>query len=301
MEKKSFIAGEGASRLDKYLSAVFPEYSRSFFDNKIAQGKILVNGQPAPAKLKPKPGSEITFLVEEPTEIVAESEDIPLDVVYEDADIAVINKQKGLVVHPAPGNNTGTLVNALLYHVKDLSGINGEIRPGIVHRLDKDTTGLLVVAKNDAAHISLAEQIRKKTAQRVYVGLVYGKLKQDEGIIDAPIGRSRTDRKKMAVVREGREAVSHYQVLRRYDKYTLVQVVLETGRTHQIRVHFAHIGHPIVGDETYTKLKCPFETHGQMLHAKELTLVHPRTGETMTFEAPLPEYFVGILGKLREI
>ncbi|MBS5645014.1 MAG: RluA family pseudouridine synthase [Clostridiales bacterium] len=300
-EEKSVTAGPEAARLDKYLSEVFPEHSRSFFQNCIENGQVLVDGRPARAKEKPREGSVITFFAEEPRELEAKPEDIPLDIVYEDGDIAVINKPKGMVVHPAPGNETGTLVNALLFHMKDLSGINGVLRPGIVHRLDKDTTGLLVIAKNDAAHISLAEQIREKTARREYTALVFGGFREEEGRVDAPIARHKTDRKRMAVVPGGREAVTLFQVAARYEKYTLLHLRLTTGRTHQIRVHMAYIGHPVAGDAVYTKQKFPYPTQGQMLHAHRLTLTHPRTGERMTFEAPLPAYFREILSRLREI
>lgn len=300
-EEKSVTAGPEAARLDKYLSEVFPEHSRSFFQNCIENGQVLVDGRPARAKEKPREGSVITFFAEEPRELEAKPEDIPLDIVYEDGDIAVINKPKGMVVHPAPGNETGTLVNALLFHMKDLSGINGVLRPGIVHRLDKDTTGLLVIAKNDAAHISLAEQIREKTARREYTALVFGGFREEEGRVDAPIARHKTDRKRMAVVPGGREAVTLFQVAARYEKYTLLHLRLTTGRTHQIRVHMAYIGHPVAGDAVYTKQKFPYPTQGQMLHAHRLTLTHPRTGERMTFEAPLPAYFQEILSRLREI
>ena len=300
-EEKSVTAGPEAARLDKYLSEVFPEHSRSFFQNCIENGQVLIDGRPARAKEKPREGSVITFFAEEPRELEAKPEDIPLDIVYEDGDIAVINKPKGMVVHPAPGNETGTLVNALLFHMKDLSGINGVLRPGIVHRLDKDTTGLLVIAKNDAAHISLAEQIREKTARREYTALVFGRFREEEGRVDAPIARHKTDRKRMAVVPGGREAVTLFQVAARYEKYTLLHLRLTTGRTHQIRVHMAYIGHPVVGDAVYTKQKFPYPTQGQMLHAHRLTLTHPRTGERMAFEAPLPAYFREILSRLREI
>lgn len=300
-EEKSVTAGPEAARLDKYLSEVFPEHSRSFFQNCIENGQVLVDGRPARAKEKPREGSVITFFAEEPRELEAKPEDIPLDIVYEDGDIAVINKPKGMVVHPAPGNETGTLVNALLFHMKDLSGINGVLRPGIVHRLDKDTTGLLVIAKNDAAHISLAEQIREKTARREYTALVFGGFREEEGRVDAPIARHKTDRKRMAVVPGGREAVTLFQVAARYEKYTLLHLRLTTGRTHQIRVHMAYIGHPVAGDAVYTKQKFPDPTQGQMLHAHRLTLTHPRTGERLAFEAPLPAYFQEILSRLREI
>lgn len=295
------IAREGAPRLDKYLAEEFGEFSRSFLEKAIAEGRVTIDGKPAAKGMRPRVGSRIALLLEEPQTLEVEPEDIPLDIVYQDRDLVVVNKGKDMVVHPAPGHERGTLVNALLYHVKDLSGINGVLRPGIVHRLDKDTTGLLVVAKNDAAHLSLAEQIEKKTARRAYQALVYGRLKQEEGTVDAPLGRHKTDRKRMAVTQDGgRPAVSHYRVMRNYDKYTLVEVRLETGRTHQIRVHMAYIGHPVVGDPVYSRAKCPFDTQGQMLHAGELGLNHPRTGERMTFFAPLPDYFQKILEKLEK-
>ncbi|MBQ9941932.1 MAG: RluA family pseudouridine synthase [Christensenellaceae bacterium] len=301
MEKRTIVAGEGAGRLDKYLSEVCPEFSRSFFQNLIAEGQVFLNDRPAQAKDKPKAGSTITFCVQPPKEIDALPEDIPIDIVYEDEDMVVVNKAKGMVVHPAPGSESGTLVNALLYHVKDLSGINGALRPGIVHRLDKDTTGLLVVAKNDAAHQNLAAQIQAKTAGRIYKALVFGGFREDEGTVRTQIGRSPSDRKKMAVVRSGgREAVTHWRVMERYSGFTLVEARLETGRTHQIRVHMAHLGHPVAGDETYTKLKAPFASEGQMLHAGRLTLCHPRTGQAMEFTAPLPDIFTSAIEKLKK-
>ena len=298
MQEYTFIAGENAPRLDKYLPVLLPEKSRSYFKTLLDAGKVFLDGKPAKAKDKPSPGAKIYFTIDEPEEIDALPEDIPLNIVYEDEDIVVINKPKDMVTHPAPGNYTGTLVNALLFHVQDLSGINGKLRPGIVHRLDKDTTGLLVVAKNYMAHADLQQQIQYKTAGRIYTALVYGNIKTDTDRISAPIGRHSKERKKMAVVHGGRKATSDYTVLARYGDYTLVEVALRTGRTHQIRVHMAHIGNPVVGDELYTKRKNPFGVQGQMLHAGKLRFAHPRTKELLTFEAPLPEDFVRVLAQL---
>lgn len=289
-------------RLDAYLAEEYPQFSRSFLKNLIEQEHILLNGGRAKAGAKVKEGDEIVLEIPEAEEISAEPQDIPLEIVYQDGDIAVINKPQGMVTHPAPGNYSGTLVNALMYHIGDLSGINGELRPGIVHRLDKDTSGLLVIAKNDAAHKSLSEQIAEKKAKRIYLALVYGNIKADDGVIDTLIGRDPRDRKRMTVLRTGgRTAVTHYKVLERYGEYTLVECALETGRTHQIRVHMKHIGHPVVGDPVYSRQKDGFGLKGQLLHAVRLELTHPGTGERMAFEAPLPEYFTAVLGKLKKI
>ncbi len=300
MRELNFVAEEDCSgvRLDKALCVLAEGYTRSFLKRVIDDGGVLLNGKPAEAKTKLKVGDVITLKIEEPKEIDAKAEDIDIDIVYQDEDIAVINKPQGMVVHPANGNYTGTLVNALLFHIKDLSGINGKIRPGIVHRIDKDTSGLLVIAKNDFAHINLAEQIKNKTAHRQYIALVRGNIKEDKGKIDLPIGRSSLDRKKMAVTKGGRNAVTHYEVLRRYGEYTLIKAVLETGRTHQIRVHFAYRGHPVVGDPVYGPDKNEFKLNGQLLHAQKLTLKHPVTGETMEFTAPIPAYFKEVVCKL---
>lgn len=289
-------AGE---RLDKYLCGVLPALSRSFLQHLIEEGGVTVDGEPALARQKPAAGSVICVTLPAPRALDVRPEDIPLDLVYEDADIAVINKPQGMVVHPAAGNYTGTLVSALLYHVKDLSGINGVLRPGIVHRIDKDTSGLLVVAKNDAAHLSLAEQIAQKTASREYLALVYGRV-SEPGTVDAPIGRHKTDRKRMAVVPGGKPAVTHYRPVEEFSGYTLVRAALSTGRTHQIRVHMMYIGHPVVGDPVYGVRKCPFALAGQLLHAERLVLMHPRTGERMEFFAPLPDHFERVLKKLRQ-
>lgn len=298
-----FTAENGGTRLDKYLGESMEGFTRSRLQKLIESGNVTVNGKSAAPKQIVRPGDDIFINVDEPQEIDVLPEDIPLDIVYEDGDIIVVNKPKGMVVHPAPGNRSGTLVNALLYHCGDLSGINGKLRPGIVHRIDKDTTGLIVVAKNDEAHISLAKQIEEKTAGRIYTALLFGRMGEGAGVIDAPIERHRTDRKRMAIARPGfgRRAVTHYEVKALFDKYTLIEARLETGRTHQIRVHMAYKGHPVVGDEVYCKKKPPFVTNGQMLHAGRLILTHPRTGEVMEFSAPLPEYFVEILNKLTEI
>ncbi len=290
--------GRNARRLDVFL-AENSSLTRSAIQNLIAQGKVAVNGKPARASQKLGAGDMVCMAIEtaKPVEVCAQ--DIPLDIVYQDADIAVVNKAQGMVVHPAAGNREGTLVNALLFQVGDLSGINGEIRPGIVHRLDKETSGLLVIAKNDAAHLSLSEQIKSKQAKRIYRAIVDGVLKQDEGTVDAPIGRHKTDRKKMAVNPGGRRAVTHFKVLEHFTRHTYVECALETGRTHQIRVHMKHIGHPVTGDEKYGH-KSPLAQGGQLLHACRLGLTHPRTGEQMEFTAPLPGYFEEALGKLRK-
>jgi len=292
---------QAGTRLDKLLSEVL-DATRSHIQHAIERGEILLEGKPAQAKDKPKAGQTVTVCMSAPAEISLVPEDIPIDIVYQDEDIAVINKARGMVVHPAAGNESGTLVNAILYHIRDLSGINGEIRPGIVHRLDKDTTGLIVIAKNDAAHVSLAEQIGEKTAHRSYQVLVHGNLKEEQKRIEAPIGRHRTDRKKMAVVPEGRYAATNFTVLERFKGYVLLRADLETGRTHQIRVHAAYMGHCVAGDPVYgNRIKEPFHAEGQLLHAFRLALDHPRTGERMVFTAPLPEDFAAILEKLRKM
>ena len=293
-------------RLDVYVGAVLEREisgTRSAAKKLIDDGKVTVGGKVQKGSYKTRAGDIITIILPEPEELDAEPEDIPLDIVYEDSYIAVINKPVGMVVHPAPGNTHGTLVNALMYHIKDLSGIGGVKRPGIVHRIDKMTSGLLVIAKNDEAHISLSEQIKAHTARRTYISLVTGNIREDEGTIDIPIGRHPTDRKKMAVKRPGangtyREAVTHYRVLERFSAYTLTEEVLETGRTHQIRVHMAYIKHPLVGDDVYGSGKNPFGFTGQALHAVNLELTHPKTGERMKFFAPLPDGFRKALKKL---
>lgn len=290
-------------RLDVCLNEMLKEYSRSFIQRLVKEGNILVNGKNVKPNYRIRENDTIKIIIPPPENISVEPQKIELDIIYEDNDIAVINKPQGMVVHPAPGNYTGTLVNALLYHCDNLSGINGKIRPGIVHRIDKDTSGLLVIAKNDLAHRNLAKQIQDKTAFRVYWAIVERNIKQDKGTINAPIARHPVDRKKMAVVYapSSREAITHYKVLERFGDYTLVEAKLETGRTHQIRVHMAHIGHPIVGDPVYGSRKQKFNLNGQALHAIKLGLIHPSTNEYMEFTAPLPEYFKNLLEILRKI
>lgn len=292
------IAETEASRIDAFLAAN-TELSRSKLQKLIRSGEVLINGSTCKPNAEVRIGDAIRIRFEpENADALPEPENIPLDVVYEDDDLAVINKPKGMVVHPAPGNPSGTLVNALLYRFRELSKSGGEIRPGIVHRIDRLTSGLLVVAKNDAAHEALAKQFALHTAHREYLCLVHGNLKEDAGTVDAPIGRHRTDRKRMAVTEDGRHAVTHWRVLQRFGTETLLDVKLETGRTHQIRVHMAHIKHPILGDEVYGSASSKLGLFGQALHGYRLTFVHPRTGEEMTFTAPLPEDFIAALIKL---
>ncbi len=294
------VDGAGAGmRLDKFLSEN-SSLSRSYAAKLASDGMVKVNGAYADKKHKLSPGDIITAELPEPEALEAEPQDIPLDIVYEDDSLIVVNKPQGMVVHPAPGNPDGTLVNGLLYHCR-LSGINGVIRPGIVHRIDKDTSGLLVVAKTDAAHEQLSAQLKERKALRQYRCIVNGNIKNDDGTIDAPIGRNPNDRKKMAVVCGGRRAVTHYRVLERFGRYTYVECTLETGRTHQIRVHMAHIGHSIVGDPVYGSKKEQFKTNGQLLHAKTIGFVHPETNELMRFDSELPGYFEEILKKLRNM
>ena len=294
--------GTESERIDKYISLVCEELSRSYVQRLIEEGKVVCNGKKVRTCVKICPGDEIVITLPPPQELEVEPEDIPLDVVFEDEEMMVINKPKGMVVHPANGNESGTLVNAVLFHAKGkLSGINGVIRPGIVHRLDKDTSGLIVVAKTNEAHLSLAEQIKEKTCRRVYVCLVRGNLREDEGTVNAPIGRHPTQRKKMCVTeKNSRTAVTHYKVLERFGEYTFVECRLETGRTHQIRVHMQHIGHPVIGDEVYSGSKNPFGLHTQALHAVEIGFVHPLSGEQMSFSCPIPDYMEAILERLRK-
>lgn len=288
-------------RIDAFVCEQLDGITRSMVQNWIEQGHVtLASGKTVKKNYKVSAGDEVIVQMPEPQSVEIEPENIPIDIVYEDEDIIVVNKARGMVVHPAVGNWNGTLVNALMYHCGDrLSGINGEIRPGIVHRIDKDTSGLLAVAKNDLAHQSLAEQIAYHSAAREYQAIVVGAPREDQGTIDQPIGRHKVDRKKMAIVPDGRHAVTHYQVLKRFRGYSLLAFQLETGRTHQIRVHMASIGHPIIGDPLYGLKKDRFSNlDGQCLHAWRLSLDHPRTGERMVFEAPLPEYFTAILNKM---
>lgn len=283
-------------RLDKVCSEIFSDYSRSQIKQLLDGGNITVNGKTEKAKYKVKSGDVIRLEEPETKTLELRPENIPLDIVYEDDDVIVINKPQGMVVHPAPGHDEHTLVNALLYHCP-LSTINGTFRPGIVHRIDKDTSGLLMVAKNDKAHRSLAKQLKDKTNIREYVALVHGRIAEDEGTINAPIGRSLKDRKKQAVVKDGRNAVTHFEVLKRYRDYTFVKCILETGRTHQIRVHMKYIGHPLVGDPLYGPKKT-IKGNGQFLHAGKLGFVHPTTGKLLIFEVPLPKIFQECLEKL---
>ncbi|MNM41518.1 Ribosomal large subunit pseudouridine synthase D [compost metagenome] len=286
-------------RIDKYLSEVIENKSRSFIQGLIDNDNIKVNDKLIKSNYKLKLNDIIEVNLPEPLELEVKAEDIKLDIVYEDHDVIVVNKPQGMVVHPAPGNYTGTLVNALLYHCKDLSGINGVIRPGIVHRIDKDTSGILVVAKNDNSHNFLAAQLKDHSMKREYYALVEGRVKNDIGTINEKLGRDPKDRIKMAIVKEGREAITHYEVLENYDYTTLVKCNLETGRTHQIRVHMTHIGHPLVGDPVYGYKKSKFKLMGQMLHAKTLGFVHPTTKEFLEFSTELPSYFKNIIEKLR--
>ena len=289
-------------RLDAALARLVPELSRSQAQRLLAQGLVTANGKPLKKNEKSTAGMVLELTLPEAQETDLPAQEIPLDIRYEDSDVIVINKPKGIVVHPAPGHPDGTVVNALLHHCGDaLSGIGGEKRPGIVHRIDKDTSGLLIAAKNDAAHAHLSAQLKDHTLARTYECIVCGNLKEDSGTIDAPIGRHPTDRKKMAIVHEhGKPAVTHFRVLERFGDYTLVECRLETGRTHQIRVHMASIGHPVLGDPKYGPRKaCPFAIKGQALHSMQLTLTHPRTRESITFTAPLPEDMEKILRALR--
>lgn len=285
-------------RIDKAVSSIQNEWSRTQISNWITEGIVKVNGEAVKAKYKVKAGDVVEIIVPEaePLDVIAEKLD--LEIVYEDADVLVVNKPKGMVVHPAPGHLTGTLVNGLMYHCTDLSGINGIMRPGIVHRIDKDTSGLLMVAKNDKAHESLVEQLVNKTVTRKYTALVHGHIAHDKGTIDAPIGRDQKDRQKQAVVDKGKHAVTHFQVIERFGDYTLVECRLETGRTHQIRVHMQYIGFPLVGDPKYGPRKT-IDFGGQVLHAGVLGFTHPTTGEYMEFEAPLPVDYVQLLDELR--
>lgn len=299
--KKYIINTENKNiRLDKVLTILQNDLTRTMLQKLISEEKILVNGKAEKASYKTKENDviEIPEIII-PKEIELKAEDIPIDIIYEDDDIIVVNKPKGMVVHPANGNPDGTLVNALMNICKDsLSGIGGEIRPGIVHRIDKDTSGLLIVAKNDKAHLCLSEQIKNREITKKYVALVRGVIKENDATIDMPIGRSTKDRKKMAVRKDGKKAVTHFKVLQRFNGYTYLDIKIDTGRTHQIRVHLSEIGYPIVGDTVYSNGKNPFGVEGQMLHAKSLDFKHPITKEQMHLEAPLPEYFKNVLKTL---
>ncbi len=287
-------------RLDKYLGAVLPEQSRSYLQKLIKEGSVRVNGKTEKASYRIEAEDQIEVEIPEPEEPEILAEEIPLDILYEDEDLLMVNKPKGMVVHPAAGHRTGTLVNAVMYHCRgQLSGINGVMRPGIVHRIDRDTTGVLVICKNDHAHNHVAEQLKEHSITRKYTAIVTGVLKEDEGTIDAVIGRHPTERKKMAAgVKNGKHAVTNYRVLQRFAGHTLIECQLETGRTHQIRVHMASIGHPILGDTVYGSSRNPYHLEGQALHARVLGLVHPVSGAYVEVEAPLPEYFQMLLKKL---
>lgn len=296
---------EEKNRLDSYIASKDLELSRSMIKKLLEDGKITVNGEITKASYKVQLNDKIEIDIEKPKEVKLEAQEIPLDVIYEDNDILVVNKQKGLVVHPGNGNLDGTLANAVMAHCKDsLSGIGGELRPGIVHRLDKDTSGLLIIAKNDKAHIKMSEQIKDRKVKKTYIALVRGIISENEATINMPIGRSTKDRKKMAVTKNGKEAITHFKVLNRFTtnkaSYTLLEVKIDTGRTHQIRVHMAEIGHPVIGDTVYSNGKNEFGVVGQCLHAKKLEFTHPITEKEVNLEAPLPEYFEKIIEELEK-
>ena len=304
MEKLSFNINseEEGQRIDKYLSTMIEGKSRSFVQGLIDEKKVKANNKVIKSNYKLKKGDFIEVEVPEPVELNVSAEEMNLDIVYEDEDVLVVNKEKGIVVHPAPGNYTGTLVNGILHHCSDLSGINGVIRPGIVHRIDKDTSGILVIAKNDEAHNDLAAQFKEHSIKREYYALVEGKFSKVEGTVDKPISRDKKERIKMAINSDGKRAVTHYEVLEQYDKgVSLVKCTLETGRTHQIRVHMASIGHPLVGDLVYGYKRQKFNIEGQALHDKTLGFIHPRTKEYMEFTSELPNYFKELLEKLRKM
>lgn len=288
-------------RIDKFLSDMLSSYSRSHIQKLIGDNLVLVNNKNIKSNYKLSKGDALTVYIPFPTEYEILPEDIPLDIVYEDDDVILINKPKGMVVHPAAGHYSGTLVNALMHHCKDnLSGINGVLRPGIVHRIDMDTTGVIVACKNDAAHNSLSGQLKVHSITRYYYAICHNAFKEDSGTVNAPLGRHPQDRKKMAINhKNGKEAITHYEVIENFSKYAFIRCKLETGRTHQIRVHMASIGHPLLGDNVYCSAKTPFKLQGQTLHAGVLGFVHPRTGEYMEFEAELPDYFKDLLKKMR--
>ncbi|MBA2794995.1 RluA family pseudouridine synthase [Streptococcus porcinus] len=289
---------EAGLRLDKALANV-TDLSRSQANEQIKKGLVLVNGQVVKAKYSVKSGDDITYQLPEEEVLDYKAENLPIDIIYEDSDLAIVNKAQGMVVHPSAGHSSGTLVNALMYHIKDLSSINGVVRPGIVHRIDKDTSGLLMVAKNDKAHQVLAEELKAKKSLRKYLAIVHGNLPNDRGMIEAPIGRSEKDRKKQSVTVKGKDAVTRFTVLERFGDYTLLELTLETGRTHQIRVHMAYIGHPVAGDPLYGPRKT-LKGEGQFLHAQTLGLTHPTSGELMTFTAEPPAIFLKTLAHLRK-
>ena len=301
MRQEIFVEEDGTDdRIDKFLAEQCEELSRSFLQKLLKSGEVSVNGQAVKASFRLSEGDLIVFEVPEAAKPEILPEPFPLDILYEDEDVILVNKPKGMVVHPAAGHYSGTLVNALMYHCRDsLSGINGVLRPGIVHRIDMDTTGVIIACKNDVSHRSIAEQLKEHSITRRYQAIVHGRLKTDEGTVDAPIGRNPQDRKKMSInERNGKPAVTHYHVLNRFRDYTHIECRLETGRTHQIRVHMASIGHPLLGDAVYGPARCPYRLEGQTLHAGVLGFVHPRSGKYMEFSAPLPEYFEELLRKL---
>ena len=298
-QERLIIAEEQAGQRADVGLALLLDITRSNMQRLLEDGRAVKGAKVLKANYKLRAGDEIVVTLPEPQPLDAQPENIPLDIIYEDEDVIVVNKARGMVVHPAAGNYSGTLVNALLYHCKNLSGINGVIRPGIVHRLDKDTSGIMICAKNDEAHLSLSQQIQAKTARRTYLAVVRGNIKTDSGTIETQIARDKVDRKKMAVVKEnGREAITDYEVVERFGKYTLVRCKLRTGRTHQIRVHMDYLGYPLVGDPKYSPMKTPFAIKGQALHSQTLEFTHPRTGERMRFEAPLPEDMQKIITRL---
>ena len=304
MKEYFTVENQEGERIDRYLSEEMEDRSRSYIQKLIKDQYVIVNQKPVKANYRLSLGDMVEITLPEAKEPDIIPENIPLDILYEDQDIIIVNKPKQMVVHPAPGHYSGTLVNALMYHCgQELSGINGTMRPGIVHRIDMDTTGSLIVCKNDMAHQSLSEQLKVHSIKRVYVAIVHGNIKEDNGTVNAPIGRHPTERKKMSIhTKNGRNAITHYKVLERFGEYTYIQCALETGRTHQIRVHLASIGHPLVGDQVYGPRKCPFpKLQGQTLHAKTLGIIHPRTGEYLEINAPLPDYFIELLDRLRNI
>lgn len=303
MDNFEIIAEESDinKRIDVFLSKNLESFSRSYIQDLIKKGKATIGGKTIKANYRLREGDIVALAIPKPEPLEILPENIPLDIVYEDDDVILVNKPKGMVVHPAAGHYSGTLVNALLYHCKDnLSGINGVLRPGIVHRIDMDTTGIIIVCKNDNAHQHIAKQLAEHSITRKYVAIVSGNIKEDEGVVDAAIARSKNDRKKMTVDKDGKRAVTHFKVLERLNNYTYIECVLETGRTHQIRVHMSYLHHPLLGDEVYSNKKENTKLKGQCLHAKVLGFIHPSTNEYMEFEAPLPEYFKEILIKFRK-
>jgi 23S rRNA pseudouridine1911/1915/1917 synthase len=302
MEQFTYQVGleEDDERLDKWMSLALPDLSRSYIQKCIKANEVLVNQQPRKASYRLKVDDDIVFSIPEAVEPAIEPENIPLSILYEDDDLLIVDKPKGMVVHPAPGHYSGTLVNAVMYHCKDnLSGINGVLRPGIVHRIDRDTTGSIVVCKNNQSHNCVAAQLKEHSITRKYRAIVHGVIAEDEGTINAPIGRNPKDRKKMAVdEKNGKPAITHYHVLKRFKEYTYIECQLETGRTHQIRVHMASIGHPLLGDEVYSNRKSPYHLTGQTLHAYVIGLIHPSTGKYLEITAPLPEYFSHLLNDI---